>query len=92
MRRRAHGAARAGVERALQRCVRMTNEVLYASLSVTGSPAASTLLSVDGGLMTAIGLGVFLVCGVLVSAALRSARRRQRLSIRGVVRARRAAA
>jgi hypothetical protein len=70
----------------------MTNEVLYASLSVTGSPATSTLLSVDGGTMTAIGLGVILVCGVLVCAALRAARRRQRISIRTVIRARRAAA
>jgi len=72
--------------------MRMTNEVLYGSLSVTGAPPVSTLLSVDGGLMTAIGLGVMLVCGVLVSAAMRQARRRSGVSIRAVSRARRAAA
>jgi hypothetical protein len=81
-----------GVERALQWRMRMTNEVLYASLNVTGTPMTSTLLSVDGGLVTAIGLGVVLVCGVLVSVALRKARRRQGFSMRAVTRTRRAAA
>ena len=70
----------------------MTNEVLYASLNVTGASGSSTLLSIDGGLMTAIGFGVFLVCGVLVSAAIRCARRHQNVSIKAFARTRRAAA
>lgn len=81
------------MERTLHYLFSMTNEMLYGSLSVTGAPLASTLVSIDGGLMTAIGLGVLLAGGVLVAAALRSGRRRgRRLSLRAVTRVRRAAA
>ena len=59
----------------------MTNEILYGAMGATGDPLTATLVSIDGSLVTAIGLAVFLVGGVLLSAVIRR-RRGRRVTLR----------
>jgi uncharacterized membrane protein YhhN len=69
----------------------MSNTILYGSLGATGAPLTSTLVTIDGSLVMAVGLAAFLVAGVLFSAAIRRWRSNRRLTLRPVPRLRRAA-
>jgi hypothetical protein len=69
----------------------MSNTILYGSLSATGAPLTSTLVTIDGSLVAAVGLGVLLVGGVLLSAAVRRWRANRRLAMGSVARLRRVA-
>jgi hypothetical protein len=69
----------------------MSNTILYGSMSATGVPLTSTLVSIDGSLVMAVGLAALLVGGVLVSAAVRHRRQNRRPAVGAVARLRRAA-
>jgi hypothetical protein len=69
----------------------MSNTIFYGALSATGAPLTSTLVSIDGSLVAAVGLGVLLVGGVLLSAVVRRRRANRRLAMGSVARLRRAA-
>ena len=49
----------------------MLSSILYESLGATGAPLTSTLVTIDGSLVWAIGLAALLIGGVLLSTAVR---------------------
>ena len=64
----------------------MLNIKLYESFGATSAPLTSTLLSIDGSLVRAVGLAALLIGGVLLSAAVRRWRVNRRLATGSVVR------
>jgi Flp pilus assembly protein protease CpaA len=70
----------------------MTNFIFHGSMGGTGGPLTSTLVSIDGSFVLAIGLAVLLAGGILLSAALQRRRVRRRVAVRGAMALRRAAA
>lgn len=68
----------------------MSNAMLYGSLGATGAPLQSTLVTIDGSLVMAVGLTVAVIGGVLLSVAVRRWWSSRRLTVRPVSRLRRA--
>jgi hypothetical protein len=69
----------------------MSNWILYGAMGATGGPTTSTVMSIDGSLVLAVGLAIALVGGVLLSAVVRRRRANRRLALRPVAHLRRAA-
>ena len=69
----------------------MTNDVLYGAMGATGDPLTSTLISIDGSLVMAVGLAAALIGGVLLSVVVRRWRSSRRVTLRHVLHVRRAA-
>ena len=69
----------------------MTNDILYGAMGATGDPLTSTLISVDGSLVLAVGLAALLIGGVLLSIVVRRWRSSKRVTLRHVLHIRRAA-
>lgn len=69
----------------------MTNSMLYGSLGATGAPLTSTLVSIDGSPVMAIGLAALLAGGVLATAVFRRWRANRHLIVRHAPRLQRAA-
>ena len=67
----------------------MLNTRLYESFGATSAPLTSTLVSIDGSLVRAVGLAALLIGGVLLSAAVRRWRADRRLAMGSVARLRR---
>jgi hypothetical protein len=60
----------------------MTNSLLYGAMGATGAPATSVLVTIDGGLVTAVGLAGLCIGGVLFVVAFRQWRSRRRFVVR----------
>ena len=68
----------------------MLNTMLYESFGATGAPRTSTLVTIDGSLVWAVGLAALLIGGVLLSASVRRWRADRRLAMGSVARLHRA--
>lgn len=68
----------------------MLNSMLYESFGATGAPLTSTLVTIDGSLVWAVGLAALLVGGVLLSTAVRRWRADRRRAMGSVARLHRA--
>jgi hypothetical protein len=60
-------------------------------MGATGNPLTSTIVTIDGSLVMAVGLAALLVGGVLLSAVVRRRQTSRRLTLRAVAHWRRAA-
>ena len=77
--------------RELHYTAHMTNDILYGAIGVTGDPLTTTVITIDGSLVMAVGLAALLVAGVLLMATVRRWKGRRRFAIRQVLHTRRAA-
>jgi hypothetical protein len=77
--------------RQLQRQPSMTNYALLGSMGAPVGPGGATLVAIGGSFLLAVGLGVLLVGGVLLSAAIRR-RARRRVLVGRTIKVGRAAA